>query len=258
MSASRSPPGRGTSAFGDPDFLNGPGHARRLVQAFAAEFPGLTYDATVKVEHIIKHRALLPELRAAGCLFLTSVVEAVDDQVLEMLDKNHTAADFAVAVELLRNADIAMAPTFIPFTPWTTVAGYLALLERLVALDLIPNVPPIQLAIRLLVPRGSYLFHLDGFANLVDDFDPKQLGYPWRHADARVDQLQVEVQGLVEAGEQDGLSREVIFSDIWKLAHRYRERPAPALPVSSTAPPPRHSEPWYCCAEPTSLQLENL
>ena len=37
--------------FGDPDFFNGPGHAFRLVKAFHEEFPDLTYDVTIKVEH---------------------------------------------------------------------------------------------------------------------------------------------------------------------------------------------------------------
>ena len=35
--------------FGDPDFFNGPGHAMALVDALHAEFPGLTYDATIKI-----------------------------------------------------------------------------------------------------------------------------------------------------------------------------------------------------------------
>ena len=245
-------------SFGDPDFLNGPTHARRLVHAFAEEFPELTFDATVKVEHIIKHRDMLGELRAAGCLFLTSAVEAVDDEVLTLLAKNHTAEDFEHAVTLLRRAGIAMAPTFMPFTPWTSVAGYVHLLARLVDLNLVHNVPPIQLAIRMLVPQGSYLFQLDGFASLVDDFDRQQLGYPWRHPDPNVDQLQIAVQTVVEQGERDELAREMIFTQIWNLAHQQLGVPAPALLIRSGELPPRHSEPWYCCAEPTSLQLEGL
>src|SRR4029077_6686131 len=53
--------------FGDPDFLNGPTHARRIVERLAAEFPGLTYDATIKIEHLLKHASLLPVLAATGC-----------------------------------------------------------------------------------------------------------------------------------------------------------------------------------------------
>jgi len=32
--------------FGDPDFLNGPGHALKVVRAAHAEFPRLTFDFT--------------------------------------------------------------------------------------------------------------------------------------------------------------------------------------------------------------------
>src|SRR5688572_20268828 len=38
--------------FGDPDFFNGPTHARRLVERLAASHPALTYDATIKIQHI--------------------------------------------------------------------------------------------------------------------------------------------------------------------------------------------------------------
>ncbi|HSG78071.1 MAG TPA: radical SAM protein, partial [Acidimicrobiia bacterium] len=40
--------------FGDPDFLNGPHHALRIVRAMRDRFPDLTYDITVKVEHILR------------------------------------------------------------------------------------------------------------------------------------------------------------------------------------------------------------
>ncbi len=54
--------------FGDPDFLNGPGHALSVVRAMHAEFPDLTFDVTTKVEHILKRGSLLPELGRLGCL----------------------------------------------------------------------------------------------------------------------------------------------------------------------------------------------
>src|SRR5690348_11818709 len=74
--------------FGDPDFFNGIGHAIPLVEALHREFPRLTYDVTIKVEHLLKHRDYLPKLRDTGCLFVTSAVESVDDAVLEKLAKN--------------------------------------------------------------------------------------------------------------------------------------------------------------------------
>lgn len=246
-------------SFGDPDFLNGPAHAQKLVRALHAEFPQVTYDATIKIQHLLTHADLLPLLKQTGCLFITAAVEAVDDQILEHLDKNHTNADFGRAVHLVRSAGIALAPTFVPFSPWTTLEGYIALLARLVELELIESVPPIQLAIRLLVPQGSELLKLPGFMEVLDAFDPALLGYPWRHADARVDTLHQEIQAWVMEAESEALPRHDIFLHIWNLAHRAAGLKAPPLPQGHARNPgPRLSEPWYCCAEPTDQQLQSF
>ena len=245
-------------SFGDPDFLNGPTHAMKLVHALHARHPDVTFDATIKIQHILDHAGLLAELKAGGCLFITAAVEEVDDRILGYLAKNHTNADFGRAVELTRAAGIALAPTFVPFTPWTTLDGYLRLLARLVELELIEAVPPIQLAIRLLVPQGSELLKFPGFADLIGPFDGKLLGYPWKNPDARVDALQKEIQAWVAEAEGQGVARRDIFAHIWQLAHAAAGRTAPPLPATLGAPIPRLSEPWYCCAEPTDEQLQSF
>jgi radical SAM superfamily enzyme YgiQ (UPF0313 family) len=246
-------------SFGDPDFLNGPTHALKLVQALHAEFPEITYDATIKIQHLIDHAGMLPKLKATGCLFITAAVESVDDRVLELLAKNHTNEDFARAVALCRAAGIVLAPTFVAFTPWTTLEGYIELLERLLELDLVESVPPIQLAIRLLIPQGSLLLELPGFQAHIGEFDPKLLGFPWKNPDARVDRLQLVVQELVAQAEAHGLSRRETFARIWGLAHAALGVDAPVLADSGMgASIPRLSEPWYCCAEPTDQQLQGF
>ena len=246
-------------SFGDPDFLNGPTHAEKLVRALHAEFPQVTYDATIKIQHLLAHPELLPVLKETGCLFITSAVESVDDRILDYLAKNHTNADFSRAVQLVRAAGIALAPTFVPFTPWTTLEGYIALLARLIELDLVESVPPIQLAIRLLVPQGSELLKLPGFMNVLGAFDPKLLGYPWQHADARVDALQKDIQVWVAEAEAKGIARRDIFARIWQLAHAAAGLSASALPeVGAAVLGARLSEPWYCCAEPTDQQLQSF
>jgi hypothetical protein len=246
-------------SFGDPDFLNGPTHAERLMRALHTEFPEVTYDATIKIQHLLAHPELLPVLKETGCLFITSAIESVDDRILDYLAKNHTNNDFGRAVQLVRAAGIALAPTFVPFTPWTTLEGYIALLARLVDLELIESVPPIQLAIRLLVPQGSELLKLPGFMNYLGAFDPKLLGYPWQHADARVDALQKDIQSLVAEAETNGMTRRDSFARIWQLAHTAARLSAPALPEGGTAAlGARLSEPWYCCAEPTDQQLQSF
>ncbi len=244
-------------SFGDPDFFNGPTHSLKIVRALHEEFPDISYDATIKVQHLIEHADLLPELKKTGCLFITSAVESVDDRVLEYLAKNHSSEDFNRVVALMREAGIAFAPTFVAFTPWITLEGYIELLQRIADLDLVENVPPVQLSIRLLVPKGSYLLQLPGFRDLIEDFDPVLLGYPWRHRDLRVDRLQSRVQAMVEQSEK--VPRREAFEHIWQMAHAALGIPVPALPESKNQQPiPRLSEPWYCCAEPTHQQLQSF
>ncbi len=245
-------------SFGDPDFFNGPTHGLRLARALHAAFPRVTFDATIKIQHLIDHAELLPELRASGCLFITSAVEAVDDDILRHLAKNHTSRDFDRAVALTREAGIALAPTFVAFTPWTKLEGYIALLERLEELQIVESVPPVQLTIRLLVPEGSYLLQLPGFKEKLMPFDPGLLGYPWRHPDPRVDRLQQDLQARVARCEEERLPRRDVFATIRRMAHEAAARPAPKLAGNLGAPIPRLSEPWYCCAEPTDQQLQSF
>ena len=244
-------------SFGDADFFNGPRHAQRLVERLAVEWPGLTYDATIKIEHLLQHDDLLPLLRDSGCLFITSAVESIDDGVLERLRKGHSRADFVRAVERCRAAGVTLSPTFVPFTPWTTVAGYVELLDQLDALAIVDAVAPIQLAIRLLVTAESALLELADLRDALDPFDPASLTWPWRHADAGVDALQREVMAVV--GSRQQASRRTVFDEIVRIARDRAgapRRPAP-LPAScapaccgASASVPHLTEAWYCCAEP--------
>jgi radical SAM superfamily enzyme YgiQ (UPF0313 family) len=233
--------------FGDADFFNGPTHARRVVERLAGQWPSITYDVTIKIEHLLKHAALLPVLRETGCLFITSAVESIDDDVLAKLQKGHTRADFVEAVGVCRSAGVALAPTFVAFTPWTTIEGYGELLHQIVALNLVEAVAPIQLAIRLLVTAESKLLELSDIARLVDPFDPHSLLWPWRHTDPRVDRLQQAVMRVVAAGSRS--SRAELFAEIAAVAHRGQTPPWGQTPHRGQTPP-YMTEAWYCCAEP--------
>jgi radical SAM superfamily enzyme YgiQ (UPF0313 family) len=237
--------------FGDPDFFNGPTHARRLVEQFAAECPGLTYDVTIKIEHLLAHADLLPLLTRTGCLFITSAVESVDDNVLEQLRKGHTRADFVRAVGLCRDAGVALTPTFVPFTPWTTVEGYADLLDQIETLGLIESVAPIQLAIRLLVTAESPLLELPDIKNLVAPFDPQSLTWPWRHPDPRVDALYAAVTRIAGAR----VSRPEAFRAMKQVAGGPRAMSSSTSSPSSLAAP-YMTEGWYCCAEPGPEQVD--
>jgi radical SAM superfamily enzyme YgiQ (UPF0313 family) len=222
--------------FGDPDFFNGPTHARRIVEALHHEFPAVSYDVTIKVEHLLKHRDLLPVLRDTGCLFITSAVESVEDDVLHALDKGHTRADFIGVVELLRSLGLTLSPTFVPFTPWTTVEGYRDLLGTLVDLDLVDNVAPVQLGLRLLIPDGSRLLGIVP----TTGFDPAALVHRWSHADPSVDELAAQVLSIVK---QPG-PRRVVFRKVWELAHGAPMHEPYDLTPRATIP--YMEEPWYC------------
>jgi hypothetical protein len=243
-------------SFGDPDFFNGPTHAMRIVETLHQQHPGVTYDATIKVEHLLKHRGLLPRLRDTGCLFVTTAVESIDDRTLGILDKGHTRADVFRAVGLCRDAGLTLVPTFVPFHPWMTLAGYCELLDVIESLELIDHVAPIQLTIRLLVPEGSRLLETEELRQMKLAFDPATLAHRWAHPDPRVDALHREVTELV--GARPSTDRRHLFDRISDLAHIRAGLPRPAPAVAPSIPRrsvPYLSEPWYCCAEPNPEQL---
>jgi radical SAM superfamily enzyme YgiQ (UPF0313 family) len=230
--------------FGDPDFWNAIGHAMPLVRALHAEFPELSYDVTIKVEHLKRHAEHLPELRDTGCALVTTAVESVDDTILATLEKGHTRADFEWVVTACRSAGLALQPTFVPFTPWTTPAGYRELLAAVRDLGLVEHVPPIQLAIRLLVPAGSRLLEREDVRGWVRPFDPAALVHPWAHPDPEVDALHARVHARVHEAAAAGTRRAATFARVWREAwgaetvgeaEHFRRAPVPYL-----------TEPWYC------------
>jgi hypothetical protein len=199
---------------------------------------------TIKIEHLLERRDLLPVLRRTGCLFVISAVETVDDEILRKLDKGHTKADFLEAVALVRAAGLTLAPTFIPFTPWTTVEGYGHLLFVIRQRELIENVAPVQLSLRLLVPSGSRLLELDEISNVTDGFDPASLTWKWRHPDPRVDDLARDVLQIVHEGTKRNASRREVFREIESRVHG--RAPFEDLDLLPRTVIPYMEEPWFC------------
>lgn len=237
--------------FGDPDFFNGVTHAMEIVRRLHREFPALTFDVTIKVEHLLQHARHLAELRECGCAFVTSAVEAVDDRILRFLEKDHTRADFYRAAALFREAGLALTPTFVAFTPWTTLQGYAELLSAIEELDLVEHVAPVQLAIRLLIPAGSRLLELEDIRQMVGRFDSAALAYPWKHADPRVDALQKKIHEALQAlGEH--VPRRAAFVHARELLRCAERGEIADAPLPEAPPPPARAtipylnEPWYC------------
>jgi len=236
--------------FGDPDFFNGPGHAIPLVTTLHDEFPGITYDVTIKVEHLRQHARHLETLKKTGCLFITTAVESFDERILAIFEKNHSPEDFEAALLHCRQLGLPLVPTFVAFTPWTTLKGYRTFLTEIARLGLVDLVAPIQYCLRLLIPPGSRLLELAEVRQKVGDLDLAKLSYQWHNPDRRVDRLQQDLESLVYGSESRQLPRRLIFQKIRQRAHR----DSAAAPDTISAPDwpgyhgfvPYLTEPWYC------------
>ena len=234
--------------FGDPDFLNGPGHALAVVRALHAAFPRLTFDFTAKIEHLLRHPDRLPEFARLGCAFVVSAAESLSDTVLAHLDKGHTRADIETAVQLVPAAGIALRPTWVPFTPWTTLEDYRELLDFVEAHQLVDAIDPVQYSIRLLVPPGSLLLESPALRPFLGELVEDQLYHRWTHPDPRIDALHREVSSAVATGADRREDAAATFHRVRELADRtagVASRPFSA-PASDRKRPPRLTEPWFC------------
>jgi radical SAM superfamily enzyme YgiQ (UPF0313 family) len=249
--------------FGDPDFFNGPRHAMAIARALAGAHPDVTFDVTIKIEHILQRRELFPELARLGCLFVVSAVESLCDEVLAVLDKGHRRADVAVALQIVREAGLSLRPTFVPFTPWTALDDYLDLCRFISAHDLEDEVDPIQLTLRLLIPPGSLLLERHELRPHLAQLDEAAFTYRWTHPDARMDRLNADVSALVDQASRQGNDPADTFRKIQDLALTAAgQEPVPARGKDSAHRrrhlAPHLSEPWFCCAEPSRDQLDKL
>lgn len=232
--------------FGDPDFLNGPKHSLRVVRAMHHEFPTLTFDFTAKVEHLLHRGDDLPEFARAGCLFIITAVESLSDRVLQILDKNHTRADVEAALEKVSMANIALRPTWVAFTPWTTRDDYCEILDFIEANGLIDHVDPVQYAIRLLVPPHSWLANHAQMLPHRGQLDEAAFTYRWAHPDPQMDQLQKDVARVVEKDAKVGADAVETFYRVMALA-RGCEHASAAYAVQRERPrAPRLTESWFC------------
>jgi radical SAM superfamily enzyme YgiQ (UPF0313 family) len=240
--------GAGHITFGDPDALNGPTHLLRILRAVHEEFAEVTFDITTRIEHILQHREIFPELAELGCIFLISAVESVSNLVLEKIDKGHTRDDVAEALEVCDAAGIALRPSLLPFTPWTTLDDYIELLDFIEEHELIENVDPVHLSIRLLVPPGSALIGRPDTASWLGEIDEGSYTWTWTHSDVRVDRLQRDVATLAERAASETWDLYETFAAIRARAYDAAGRtpPAGAVRRRSRKAPPRLTESWFC------------
>ncbi len=243
-------------SFGDPDFLNAPAHAVSVLEGAHQRHPELTFDATIKVSHILKHADLIPQLAASGLLFVVSAFESTDDDTLQILDKNHTSEDMAAALDLLRRSGVFVRPTWLPFMPWTTVSDIADIFAFLARHDLASATDPVQMAIKLLVPPGSLLADHESMRPYLGELDKEALVYPWEFDDGDTELLWKRLDSIAADASECGGEALATLEQMRRTVQELAGDPLPAFVES--APVPRMTESWFCCAEPTPSQAVTI
>ena len=209
-------------------------------------FPTLTFDFTAKIEHLLSRGDDLPEFGRLGCLFIISAVESLSPTVLKILDKQHTADDVTAAIKRCRQAGVTLRPTWVAFTPWTTLDDYLQVLEFIETNDLVDHVDPVQFSIRLLIPPGSWLAEHPATLPYRGRLDETALSWTWAHPDPRMDRLQRKVAKLVEQDATEEVDPATTFARIRELAHGRSPDEAQSTLAPDRRRAPRLSESWFC------------
>jgi radical SAM superfamily enzyme YgiQ (UPF0313 family) len=236
--------------FGDPDFLNAITHSLRVVRQLHEDFPDVTFDMTTKVEHIVKHPTLFEELHELGCIFVVSAVESLNDRILQYLEKGHTRDDVVAALEITRQAGIALRPSLVSFTPWTTLEDYIDVLDFVEEHGLIYHVDPVQYSIRLLVPPGSSLLNTPQMKPFLGALNRETFSYDWKHPDPRLDALQEAVGAIAESAAHSKEDPASTFDKIKALALSLhgdsRLSPSAVHKIPRAARPAQLTESWFC------------
>ena len=181
---------------------------------------------------------------------MVSAVESLSDVVLEHLDKGHTRADVHALVGVMRDAGLALRPTWVAFTPWTTLDDYRAMLDFVAAEGLVDHVDAVQYSLRLLVPPGSLLADHPAMRAHLGAFQAEAFLYGWTHPDLRMDELQGRVAAVVARAATAEEDAAVTFDRVASLADEVAGRPRRSPIAPGLAPdrrrPPRLTEPWFC------------
>ncbi len=254
--------------FGDPDFLNGPGHSLNIVRVMHEEFPDITFDFTTKIEHILKHRSLFREFSQLGCLFVISAVESFSETVLVHLEKGHTRQDIFIAHDILQSFGITLRPSLVAFTPWTTLDDYVEMFALVERHGLIDCIDPVQYSVRLLVPPGSALLnppdsHSTPILQFLGSLNQQKFQHTWNHPDPRMDSLPQSVAKVVESSAKMKEDLEHTFYRLWELVYDSAGLEFSSLHKTASMDPdrvrpPRMTEPWFCCSEPTTDQFKTV
>ncbi|HKW15330.1 MAG TPA: CUAEP/CCAEP-tail radical SAM protein [Candidatus Krumholzibacteria bacterium] len=226
--------------FADADFLNGPTHALRIAREMHRRHPGVTFDYTAKIEHLLQHPGVVDELQSLGNIFVVSAVESFNDDVLMKLAKGHTVRDAITVIRAFHARGLTLRPSLMPFNPWETRESLARLFEIVAEEELVPCIDPVQYTIRLLLPAGSLLLREPDVAALAGPFDSERFTHSWRHPDPAMDAIQEELAAM--ASESVAAPASETFLRMAAVA-----APGRVLRISGhRGVSPRLTEDWFC------------
>ena len=243
-------------SFDDADFFNGPKYSLKILEKLTKKFPSITYDATIKVEHIIKYQDYFKELTNLNMLFITSAFETTNNRVLKILEKNHTYKDLEQSISISKQYNIDIRPTWMPFTPWTNLVDLINIVTLIEHYELRETVDPIQLTIKLLVPKGSLMLKRPEFKQYIGEYDQDSFTYLWNYENSKVGNLQALLFSYV--AENYGIDEKEQYLELIDIIQSFTNTDIIYNKMYKYHEVPKLSETWFCCAEPNKIQLQRI
>ena len=243
-------------SFNDPDFFNGPIHALKILESLNEKFPSITYDSTIKVEHIIKYKKYFKELSSLNMVFVISAFETTNDIVLSILEKNHTSNDLNNSIEISQDFGIDIRPTWMPFSPWTELNDLSNIVKLIEKYELRETVDPIQLTIKLLIPKHSLIIKKPEINKYLGNYEKNSLSFKWEYENNDVEKLQSSLfDFILNNSELDDHKQYLGMVNIIEKCTDTKLLTNSSYDFKNV---PKLSETWFCCAEPSKIQLDRI
>ena len=243
-------------SFNDPDFFNGPIHALKILESLNKKFPTITYDSTIKVEHIIKYKKYFKELSSLNMVFVISAFETTNDLVLSILEKNHTSNDLNTSIEISQDFGIDVRPTWMPFSPWTELNDLSNIVNLIEKYKLRETVDPIQLTIKLLIPKHSLIIKKPEINKYLGNYEKNSLSFKWDYENNDVEKLQSSLFDFILHNSE--LDEHKQYLGMVNIIEKFTDTELLKNSTYDFKNVPKLSETWFCCAEPSKIQLDRI
>ena len=144
----------------------------------------------------------------------------------------------------------------MPFSPWTEQNDLISIIKLIENYKLRETVDPIQLTIKLLIPKNSLILKRPEMKEYLLNYDPASFSYAWKYKFPNIDNIQNELFTYVLQHESENEYTQYLgLVDILEShtnetllnPEKYNQRIVPKL-----------SETWFCCAEPNKIQLDRI